>query len=201
MRGSISAIAFAIASLAFAGEAQATGYPWTNHASPYDFVFGNDFDTHQQTRPTRAGGLSGFLYIHYNGDVTADGLPVATHDDCAIVACDVGWLLQGAPAIAAFQYQVDDDHPVWLVDRRDIPQPGAYAHFHWLGGATPPTMMKGDVKAGYLLELRAVASFCFVHDRAVGGTGTCDDRGGVAVGPGIEIATHVNIVGSAPPGM
>ena len=197
----IRATMVATAVLAFAGEVQAGGYPWKNHASPYDFVFGNDIDTHQQTRATGDSGLSGFFYIHYTGDVTSDGLPVATHDNCANVACDVGWLLQGAPAIAAFQYQVDDDHPVWLVDRRDIPQPGAYAHFHWLGGATPPTMMKGDVKDGYLLELQAVATFCFLHHGAVVATGTCDDRGGVAVRSGIDIATHVNIIGSAPPGV
>ena len=130
--------------------------------------------------------------------MTSDGLPVATHADCGAAACDVGWLLRGAPAVAVFQYQVDGDHPVWLVDRRDIPQPGAYAHFHWLGGATPMTMMKGDVKDGYLLELQAVNSFCFVHDGAVADTGTCNDRGGIPVSPGIDIATHVNIVGSAP---
>ncbi len=70
------------------------------------------------------------LYVSYTGEVTSDSLRVATHDNCANVASDVGWLLRGAPAIAAFQYHVDDDHPVWLVDRRDIPQPGAFAHFH-----------------------------------------------------------------------
>ena len=90
--------------------------------------------------------------------------------------------------------------PKRLSDRRDIPQPGAYAHFHWLG-ATPMTMAKGDVEDGYLLELQAVASFCFVHHGGGGATGTCDDRGGIAVRPGIDIATHVNIVGSAPPSM
>ena len=197
----IGALVLAAGTLPFAGEAYATGYPWTNHAAPYDFVFGNDIDSHQQMRTTKDGGVSGFFYIHYTGDVTSDGLRVATHDDCAAVACDVGWLLRGERAMGAFQYQVDGDHPVWLVDRRDIPQPGAYAHFHWVGGGTPSTMIKGDVRNGYLLELQAVNAFCFVHHGTPIATGTCEDRGGIVVTPGVDIASHVNIVGSAAPSM
>jgi hypothetical protein len=193
MKRSIGAIAILIVASTIAGEAQAAGYPWKDHAAPYDFLFGNEFDTHQQTRTTKSG-LSGFLYVHYTGEMTSDGLPVAHHGDCAEVPCDVGWQLRGAPAMAAFLYHVDDDHPVWLVDRRDIPQPGAYAHFHWIGAM--PTM-RGDVSNGYLLELQAVKSFCFVH-HAMATSGTCDDRGGVAVRAGIDIATHVNIVASTP---
>ncbi len=47
MNGQISAILVATATLLATGEALATGCPWTDHASPYRFVFGNDIDTHQ----------------------------------------------------------------------------------------------------------------------------------------------------------
>ncbi len=60
-------------------------------------------------------------------------------------------------------------------------------------------MAKGDAQDGYLLELQAVNSFCFVHHAVMGATGTCDDLRGIVVDPGIDIATHVNIVVSAPP--
>jgi hypothetical protein len=30
-------------------------YPWRNHAAPFNFLFGNEIDTHQQTRQTQIG--------------------------------------------------------------------------------------------------------------------------------------------------
>jgi len=194
MKQLISAVAISVAASTMAVGVQAAGHPWKAHAAPYDFVFENEFDTHQQTRRTQAGGLSGFLYIKYTGAMTTDGLPVAHHGDCAVVVCDVGWLLNGTAAVGAFLHPVEGDHPVWLVDRRDIPQPGAYAHFHWLGDmpASP-----GEIRDGYLIELQAVKSFCFVH-HLTAETGTCEARHGVAVRSGIDIATHLNIVTSAP---
>ena len=194
MKQLISAIAISVVGSTMAVGAQAAGYPWKDHAAPYAFVFANEIDTHQQTRTTQAGGLSGFLYVQYTGAVTTDGLPVAQHGDCAVVACDVGWLMNGIPAVAAFLYHVESDHPVWLVDRRDIPQPGAYAHFHWLGDMPASA---GETRNGYLLELQAVKSFCFIH-HAAAEIGTCEARNGVAVRSGIDIATHLNIVASAP---
>lgn len=65
-----------------AGSAMAAGYPWKNHAAPYNFLFGNDIDTHQQTRLEKSGELFGFFYIKFTGVVTSDGHPVATHVDC-----------------------------------------------------------------------------------------------------------------------
>ena len=56
-----------------AGSAVAAGYPWKNHAGPYDFLFENDIDTHQQTRRTSSGDLFGFFYVKFSGDVTGDG--------------------------------------------------------------------------------------------------------------------------------
>jgi len=123
--------------LSLVGAANATAadlYPWNNHAAPYTFLFGNDIDTHQQTQQLPDGSLSGFFYVSFTGVVTKDGYRVATHVDCNSAACSVGWLLSGQPRTATFLYQVVPDHPVFLVNRLDIPEPGTYAHFHWLGG-------------------------------------------------------------------
>jgi hypothetical protein len=89
----------------------------------------------------------------------------------------------------------DVDHPVFLVTRADIPQPGAYAHFHWLGDM--PAV--GETKDGCLLHLTAVERFCFIHHGAESATSgaTCRANGGVNVDPGTDIATHLNIVTSA----
>jgi hypothetical protein len=178
-----------------AGTALAAGYPWKNHARPYNFLFANDIDTHQQTRRTSSGDLFGFFYVKFTGDVTSDGYRVASHVDCNTTpGCTVGWKLNGKLAEATFLYHVMPDHPVWLVNRPDIPQPGAYAHFHWFGDEHP---VPNEMKDGYLLELQAVDSFCFVHDAASVSTGaTCQDNGGVPVTHGLDIATHVNIVTS-----
>jgi hypothetical protein len=181
-----------------AGSAVAAGYPWKNHARPYDFLFENDIDTHQQTRETKRGDLLGFFYIHYTGVKTSDGYRVATHVDCNahMADCKVGWQLNGKPTTTAtFLYHSVDDHPVWLVDRADIPQPGAYAHFHWLGDHPTP---EDPDRAGYLLQLTAVDTFCFIHHMADAASGdeTCRDNGGIAVSVGIDIATHLNIVTS-----
>jgi hypothetical protein len=196
MRHVIGSMLLGCAALAAPLPSVAQGYPWRDHAPPYDFRFGNDIDTHQQSRETQDGGLAGFLYVHYTGETTAEGLPLAHHADCATMPCAVGWTIDARPMGATFLYHVEGDHPVWLVDRADIPQPGAYAHFHWLGGGSPAA---GDTLAGYVLQLRAIASFCFVHHHdGNGGDGSCRGHGGVAVAPGIDIATHLNIVASFP---
>ena len=78
--------------------------------------------------------------------------------------------------------------PVWLVDRTDIPQPGSYAHFHWLDAAEEPSgLRRGICYRGYFLELQAIESFAFEHGNEL-----------IPVRPGIDIATHVNIVASFP---
>lgn len=58
-------LSFLVLSLLGFGSASAAGYPWKNHAAPYDFLFGNDIDTHQQTRLQQDGSLSGYFYIRY----------------------------------------------------------------------------------------------------------------------------------------
>ena len=167
---------------------------WRDHKQPYTFLFGNHIDTHQQTFLKPKGELFGFLYIRFTGGITSDGVRVAEHVDCgAQSGCVAGWLIGGRPATATFLYHVMPDHPVWQIERRLIPQPGAYTHFHWLGAEHPAT---GDVRDGYLLELKAIDSFCFVHHDPGTATGTCADIGGLPVAPGIDTSTHTNIVGS-----
>ena len=188
--------------LSGAGVAAATDlYPWRNHAAPFNFLFGNEIDIHQQTRQTQDRNLFGFFYIQFTGVVTKDLYRVATHVDCnAPSDCTVGWTLNGRPVRAKFLYQVEPDHPVFLVNNRaDIPQPGAFAHFHWLESMPD----QGATADGYLLQLIAVDKFCFIHHGAEGATGakTCRGNGGVNVDLGTDIATHLNIVTSAPPRM
>ena len=77
-------------------------YANDSHASPYDFVFGNHIDTHQETMLKDNGQLFGFLYIIFTGDVDENsGLPIARHprglsddhdEQCGITAdCKIGW--------------------------------------------------------------------------------------------------------------
>jgi hypothetical protein len=180
-------------------------YPWTDHAKPYDFLFnaGAHIDTHQQSRLNNSTkDLSGFLYIQFTGVVSKDGYRVASHADCSApeANCTVGWQFHGRRAAATFVYHVESDHPTWLVDRAAIPQPGSYSHFHWSDTADHPSL--GSTHDGYLLQLEAADTFCFVHGDAAGFNSrlACEDdaNDGVIVRPGTDIATHLNIVGSYP---
>ena len=190
------------AAIALSSAAQAADlYPWRQHEAPFSFLFGNDIDTHQQTRLSRSGVLFGFFYVRFSGLTTKDNYPVATHVDCAMQSeCTVGWTLNGTPIAATFLYQTMDDHPVFLVRRADIPQPGSPSHFHWLGPVMP---IPRQTMNGYMLQLTAVDRFCFIHHgaEAASGARSCRDNGGVPVDPGADIATHLNVVASPPPGL
>ena len=191
--GAVLAVLTASAALA------AEMLPWRQHQAPWSFLFGNHFDSHQQTKLSKDGTLKGFFYIRYTGIVTQDGLPVASHADCDMAPdCSVGWTLQGRPASATLVLQPMHDHPVFLIPRADIAQPGAYAHFHWTGSEMPAT----EPGPGYLLQLDAVNRFCFIHHGAEAATNaaTCRDNGGVAVERGIDIATHLNLITVDPMG-
>ena len=75
--------ASAVLALSAFGSAHAADqYPWRNHEPPLNFIFGNEIDTHQQTRLMRDGSLLGFFYIRFTGVQTKDRYPVATHVDC-----------------------------------------------------------------------------------------------------------------------
>jgi len=188
----------AISILALPPLASATDlHAWNNHASPLTFLFGNEIDGHQQSSAQENGGLFGFLYVHFTGTITKDGHRVATHVDCGSVPdCSVGWVMFGKARTATFLYQEMDDHPVFLIPRRDLPQPGAYSHFHRVGH---------DVQSsgpGYILDLVAIDSFCFIHHDAesASATKTCVENKGVPVSPGIDASTHLNVVTSFPAG-
>ena len=155
-----------------------------------DFNFGNHIDTHQKSRLNKRGNLSGFLFITFTGETNEDGIPIATHcnEDTPKEECVAGWRIRGKFGKARFVYHYND-HPIWLVNsRNDIPQPGGYSHFHWLG---LPDMAKeleeNEEYNGYFLELRAVRKFVFKHH----GTETM-------VRPGVDLATHLNIITSFP---
>lgn len=169
-------------------EAKAEGYPWRDHAEPFEFFFNNHIDTHQQTRLTNKGDLFGYLYITIIGE--KNGIPLAEHCDSNTPAgeCDVGWIIKGKPGTALFVFH-ESDHPIWLVSsRNDIPQPGAYSHFHWEDGPDKAGgLVEETLYDGYFLELKAVNQFYFKH--------AGED---ILVEPGIDTSTHVNIVGSFP---
>lgn len=165
--------------------------PWTARQYPFDFSFGNHIDGHQQTMQKPDGTLLGFLYIEFTGEFTAEGYPIAEHTNCGETSaeCVVGWRISGIPGRAVFVFQETGDHPLWLVDSRaDIPQPGCYGHFHWLGDPqTASGLEVGRGYDGYFLELDAVRTFVFRHG---------SDE--VLVTPGTDLATHLNIVPSFP---
>ena len=111
------------------------------HKAPYDFLFGNHIDTHQETNlmvnddTGQPQSLLGKFYIIFTGSIDpVSGLPVARHprglasdgshdERCGItVDCEVGWQMRGAPGAAKFISHSGvngDDHPVWLVNRAE----------------------------------------------------------------------------------
>lgn len=169
--------------------AEAFEYPWKDHAEPYDFLFGNHIDSHQQTRERKNGDLFGFLYITFIGE-EKNGIEIAEHCDIntPAEACKVGWFIYGKSGEATVVHH-QEDHPIWLVkSRNDIPQPGPYSHFHWEEGPDKASgLVSGTSFYGYFLKLLAVKTFYFRH----GG----ED---ILIRPGIDIASHVNIVASFP---
>jgi hypothetical protein len=197
------------------------------HKPPYKFIFGNHIDTHQETRLKKKMGkpvlLSGFFYVIDTGENDpVSGLPIFRHprgalegEDCNDVStgCVVGWLINALPGQAKFLYHEGvngDDHPVWMVNRVDIPQPGSNTHFHWIGrDSTDPRAPDvpnicdqnnaGQLESagaadqlchGWFLEIEAVMEFAFQHGNEV-----------VPVYPGIDNTTHLNLVTNYKPNL
>ncbi len=171
------------------GIALAASYPWRAHASPYDFLFGNHIDTHQQSMVIGGGKLVGFFYIRFTGGQSVEGSPIAMHADCTQVPdeCTVGWKLHGVPIRATLVEHQPHQHPTWCVDPADLPPQPGFSHFHWLG---PPDRAKGltigQTYDGLLLKLTAVQRFFFEH------------HGGFEVTPGIDTVTHANVITECP---
>ncbi len=196
------------------------------HNPPFTFLFDNHIDTHQDTRLRLVGSepksLFGFFYVIFTGETDpVSGLPIARHprgagrdEECGVddIKCVVGWIMRGKPGMAKFLYHSGvngNDHPVWLVNRVQITQPGSFLHFHWIGrGSTDPRagsvplacdkINAGDLQnqeptavdvtcPGWFLEIRAVRRFAFEHGGEM-----------VPVRPGIDNATHLNLVTNYP---
>lgn len=244
MRKILAALAVLLAPVPFLVPAPVTADESSADDAALAFIFGNHIDTHLQTRLVRGAVLKGSLYIIFTGEIDpASGLPIARHprgamhnEECGFdIDCVVGWKVRGRPGVAKFVSHSGvngHDHPVWLVNRVDIPQPGAFSHFHWIGAdSSDQRALMGDVPAvcdvdmagelegrviageievddevgddeiefaadihvgdgaedsycpGWFLQLRAVETFAFRHRGEV-----------VAVRPGIDIATHLNLL-------
>lgn len=176
-------LAFTVVSVS----AGSISYPWENHAAPFSFMFGNHIDVHQQSM-IRRGLLKGFLYIRFTGQTTADAIPVAEHANCGMMPedCSVGWTFYGVPVEATLLAHEASQHPTWCVDPADVPDPD-FSHFHWLGAPEHPDMLiAGQSYPGYLLKLRAVDTFFFMH------------HGGFLLTPGVDALSHANIVTDCP---
>lgn len=180
-----------IMTILLSSNAFANGLPWQYQQYPFDFIFGNHIDTHQQTKVMPSGELKGYLYIEFTGEYTPKGYPIAKHTDCndELGECTVGWQWRGVPGEATFAYHESGDHPIWMVNSRsDIPQPGGYSHFHWLGfPEMAMDLMAEMVYEGYFLELTAKDTFVFRHGSEE-----------ILVTPGLDLATHLNIVSIFP---
>lgn len=164
----LTSISLAAIVLGFSGAVQAGE---VFHEAPYDFLFGNHIDTHQENNlavdnDTGAPeSLLGKFYIIPTGETDpASGLPIYRHprgagqhnEECGVgVTCVVGWEMRGLPGAAKFISHSGvngDDHPVWLVNRAEealapasgmvIPQDGHHSHFHWI------TTRSNDPRAG-----------------------------------------------------
>ena len=161
--------------------------------------------------------LKGFLYILDTGDTTAEGLPIYRHprgaeqgEECGVdpIDCVVGWKIKAVPGEAKFLYHRGvngNDHPVWMVNRVDIPQNGSFTHFHWITSTSTdprPVVENGvcdknnagqletkeppavdEYCFGWFLEIKAQMEFAFQHGNEV-----------VPVRKGIDNATHLNLV-------
>lgn len=166
-----------------AGSVMALGPNWNDHAAPFNFVFDNHIDTHQQSRLVRNQQLRGYLYIHYTGG-EVEGVPTAHHGNCETMpeGCEVGWVLKGVPARARLLAKPEGDHPQWCLNSRAFPREAGYSHFHWLGAPEHAgELVVGEKYEGYLLKLTAVDAFFFEH------------HGGFLITPGVDLESHYNV--------
>lgn len=166
------------------------GYPWQDHAPPYDFLFGNMIDSHQQSRINPLGALRGMIYIHYTGEFTDEGYPIARKAHCNREECDVGWSVKGLELDAEL---VCLSPRTWLVDPAALPRQRGFTHFHWLGDPYSPHgqgdpeagLIVGETYHGYLMRRVARDTFWWTG-------GEKSSNPGHLVTPGID--PHSNIV-------
>ncbi len=154
-------------------------YPWRAHAAPFDHLFGNMIDGHQQSQQVVGENLIGFIYIEYTGETTEAGLPVAQKVNCASGNRTVGWVVKGIPIISA--KLVNKSPRIWLVDPADLPKEKGYTHFHWTGNPQKPHgLVVDEIYSGYLMKRVAPVSFFWLGGGGGGGghSGSCGGEEG-----------------------
>lgn len=165
--------------------ADAPGIPWRDHQPPFDFLFGNLIDNHQQSKLVGDGSLQGYIYISFTGGYI-DGVPVAERANCENpdLDCRVGWKVKGVP----FEAELVSKGPrKWLVHEDQLPLGPAYNHFHWVGKPYKPCgLVVGETYEGYLLQRTALTEFYWLGGNSTNG------QGGHLVTPGMD--PHSNIV-------
>lgn len=185
-RSLVALLGVVVAMFAVGAAGATQAHPWSDHAAPFDFEFENHIDGHQQSL-AKNQMLEGFFYISFTGATEqASGLQIAEHGDCsaADVDCEVGWVWHGVTWSAEYcGHPADGGHPTWAVTDADKYVKRGYSHFHWLNdGEHASGLDEGKVYDGYLLRLTAIDSFFFDH------------HGGFAITPGIERASHANLL-------
>jgi len=169
------------ASTVFAGNSDDEGYPWQDvRQAPFDFEFENMIDTHQQSMllnkkdQSNEGRLQGFIYIHYTGEYTEEGIPIARKADCEIEECSVGWVIKGIPYEATL---VNKGPRIWQIEPDGLSKEPGYTHFHWMGTPKKPHGLNIDqAYSGYLLKRVAVTTFYWLGGG--GGQGGSGGPGG-----------------------
>jgi hypothetical protein len=151
-------------------------YPWRAHEAPFDNLFGNMIDGHQQTQLVKDGKLKGFIYVEYLPDEQrSDGLPVARKVNCASSNRTVGWVVKGIPISAQL---VNKSPRIWLVNPAELPVEGGYTHFHWTGPPQKPHgLLVGNTYEGYLMKRIAPTPFFWL-----GGGGSSGGHSGGGCG-------------------
>jgi len=154
-------------------------YPWSYHAEPMEFKFGNMIDSHQQSHLDSNGVLHGFIYIYDTGEDTVEGYPVAEKAHCPTGPCMVGWVIKGVKIRAIL---VNKSPRVWQINPADIPKEPGYSHFHWIGDPHSPGGPDGlkveTEYEGYLLKRVAKTSFFWLGGPGQGGGGHGGSGGG-----------------------
>jgi hypothetical protein len=165
--------------------AQEGGYPWQDHAAPFNFMFNNLIDTHQQSMLAGRDMLQGYIYIQFTGE-ERDGVPVAVRADCTDPAldCSLGWKFKAIPIRARL---VSRGPRVWLVDEKDLPAGPHYVHFQWNGHPKKPCKLELSTEdnpvyyEGYLMQRTAFTTFFWLGgnpDKGPGGPGDSGGSGG-----------------------
>ena len=170
--------------------ADGLGKSWKNHAAPYDFMFNNLIDTHQQMKLRSDGTLHGWIYIQVVNEISPDapdGVPIARRADCTNPAldCRVGWEVIGVPVSGAKLFQKGPR--LWDMSQVTMLSDTEFLHFHWMGTPKKPCGLTiGAEYNGYLFKRTAVTTFFWL-----GGNPNRED--GRLVTPGVDL--HSNIYG------